>query len=164
VDNLRREHIRLSQMQDIAGVRVVGELSLAEQDALVAAISAAFEGAKVVDRREKPSHGYRAMHVIVVIDARNVEIQVRTELQHLWAQYFELLADRFGRGIRYGQPPDNPDLIIAGEYTMSYLVETLLNSSSTIARVEETDHPAREAWRDELRKGVALFSMGESEA
>jgi ppGpp synthetase/RelA/SpoT-type nucleotidyltranferase len=37
----------------------------------------------VIDRREKPSHGYRAVHVIVECGGRMVEIQVRTELQHL---------------------------------------------------------------------------------
>ena len=34
-----------------------------------------------------------------------VEIQVRTRWQHEWAELFEKLADRVGRGIRYGDAP-----------------------------------------------------------
>ena len=36
---------------------------------------------------------------------RSVEVQVRTRLQHEWAEIFEKLADLLGRGIRYGEPP-----------------------------------------------------------
>jgi ppGpp synthetase/RelA/SpoT-type nucleotidyltranferase len=46
-----------------------------------------FEGAvDIDDRREKPSHGYRAVHVIPRVDAHSIEIQVRTPLQDIWAQ------------------------------------------------------------------------------
>lgn len=34
-----------------------------------------------------------------------IEIQVRTSWQHEWAELFEKLADRVGRGIRYGDLP-----------------------------------------------------------
>jgi hypothetical protein len=37
-------------------------------------------------------------------DGFPVEIQVRTRLQHEWAELFEKLADQLGRGIRYGEP------------------------------------------------------------
>jgi hypothetical protein len=49
-----------------------------------------------------PSFGYQAVHVIVTASQCAVEIQVRTPLQDLWAQVVEGIADRFGRGIRYG--------------------------------------------------------------
>ena len=60
---------------------------------------------KIVDRRAEPMHGYRAVHVIVFPEDAPIEIQVRTEWQHEWAEFFEKLADRIGRGIRYGEPP-----------------------------------------------------------
>lgn len=47
-------------------------------------------------------HGYRAVHVIVFLDDARVEVQVRTALQHEWAEAFEKFADRVGRGVRYG--------------------------------------------------------------
>jgi hypothetical protein len=50
-------------------------------------------------------HGYRAVHVIVFPEGAPIEIQVRTEWQHEWAEFFEKLADLVGRGIRYGEPP-----------------------------------------------------------
>jgi len=62
-----------------------------------------------IDRREKPSHGYRAVHVIVYEDSTPMEIQVRTKLQDTWAQISEKLGDIWGRGLRYGDGPDLPD-------------------------------------------------------
>lgn len=105
VEKLRREKTRLAQMQDIAGLRMVRDMALSEQDALVAAIVGLFPGAREVDRRARPSHGYRAVHVIATVDAYLVEIQVRTGMQDLWAQAMERLADSVGREIRYGGVP-----------------------------------------------------------
>lgn len=77
------------------------------QDSLVARLSNLFEDSarpvKQVDRRADPRSGYRAVHLIVHVDDVPVEIQVRTELQHEWAEFFEKLADHLGRGIRYGE-------------------------------------------------------------
>src|SRR5262249_52796129 len=91
VAKLRRETIRLSQVQDIAGCRVVLPGAL-EQDRAIQAICEAFPYADVVDRRAKPSHGYRAVHLIAEIHKKSVEIQVRTSLQHLWAELSEKLS------------------------------------------------------------------------
>ena len=54
----------------------------------------------------EPMHGYRAVHVIVGYQRCTVEIQIRTPYQHRWAESFEKLADKWGRQIRYGEPPD----------------------------------------------------------
>jgi len=104
VEKLRRDKTRLAEMQDIAGLRVVADIGLAEQTVLAEKVSAIFATAKVVDRREKPRYGYRAVHVVAVVDGYPVEIQIRTKLQDLWAQALERLADEVGRGIRYGEP------------------------------------------------------------
>ncbi|HMJ02383.1 MAG TPA: hypothetical protein VK506_05545 [Conexibacter sp.] len=99
----------LKNIQDIAGMRIVGTFDRAEQDELVARLAHLFDGdrrPRVVDRRMTPSHGYRAVHVIVLVRSVPVEIQVRTQLQHEWADLFEKLADKIGRGIRYGEPPE----------------------------------------------------------
>ena len=37
---------------------------------------------------------------------RPVEVQVRTEFQHSWAELSEGLSDRFGAGLKYGQGND----------------------------------------------------------
>lgn len=99
----------LKSIQDLAGMRVVGSFDRRGQDALVRDVVALFSDAprapKVVDRRANPVNGYRAVHVVVFPEAVPVEIQVRAELQHEWAELFEKLADLVGRNIRYGEPP-----------------------------------------------------------
>jgi ppGpp synthetase/RelA/SpoT-type nucleotidyltranferase len=57
----------------------------------------------VIDRRLKPVQGYRAVHIVAFPDGFPIEVQVRTRLQHDWAELFEKLADVLGRGIRYGE-------------------------------------------------------------
>jgi len=90
MNKLRREKIRLSQMQDIAGCRVIVANSL-EQDKLVTALRAAFTEASVDDLRgdddelddddksEKnyphhPSSGYRAIHVKARVLGKLIEV------------------------------------------------------------------------------------------
>ena len=58
--------------------------------------------ARPVDRRRRPSHGYRAVHVIVSQAVKLIEVQIRTSLQHTWAELSEKLADEFGHEIKYG--------------------------------------------------------------
>lgn len=111
---LNRNHARLSTIDDIAGVRVVLPGGLAQQDELAQRLVEEFPEARVVDRRENPSHGYRAIHIIAVVDNQRVEIQLRTSLQHQWAQVMERLADGWGRQIRYGDLPDSPDSPVEG--------------------------------------------------
>lgn len=101
VEKLRRGSIRLSQIQDIVGCRVIAD-SLSHQDHIVDQIRFWFPDARVHDKRTKPVHGYRAVHVLVVHEGRLVEIQVRTRLQHFWANRSEKLADKYGQGIKYG--------------------------------------------------------------
>lgn len=100
---LRRQPTRLSQMQDVAGCRVL-VADRADQDRLVEDLQTRFLplGKVVVDdRRGQPSYGYRAVHVIVHAH-RAVEIQVRTHWQHWWAEFSEAMAVVFGDEVKYG--------------------------------------------------------------
>jgi putative GTP pyrophosphokinase len=106
VEKLRRETIRLSQIQDVAGCRAIVS-GPTEQELLVTRLRQIFPEATVVDRRSSPSHGYRAVHVIPEISNKAVEIQVRTELQHLWAELSEKLSDVLDPAIKYGGGPEN---------------------------------------------------------
>jgi len=105
VEKLKRESIRLTQVQDIAGCRVVVPDILEQNRVVGLLLSGAFPEACVVDRREKPSYGYRAVHVIVEISGKPVEIQVRTTFQHIWAEISEKYADLYGSDIKYGRGP-----------------------------------------------------------
>lgn len=163
----------LKSIQDLAGMRIVGAFDRREQDAVVAKLVELFaDGArppKMVDRRAEPSHGYRAVHVIVFVRSFPVEIQVRTALQHGWAELFEKLADLAGRRIRYGDPPAH--WLTTGQrdalprpdrefYDLSYEV---LENTTDVARllaeridvceqmeVEESDDPSLQTVRNEI--------------
>lgn len=97
---IRQPSTRLTQIQDIAGLRVIVK-DYAEQDALRDKVKALYPDCKIYDRRKKPSFGYRAVHLVIKVDNRLVELQVRTEFQHLWAQEFERCADNYGQDIKY---------------------------------------------------------------
>lgn len=100
-DKLIRDSIRLSQIQDIAGCRVVVS-SVLDQDRVCESIANRFEHKALIDRRKKPSHGYRAVHIIIRIKDKFVEIQIRTSLQHMWAELSEKLSDVMDPAIKYG--------------------------------------------------------------
>src|SRR6266849_269436 len=96
--------MRLSQMQDIAGCRLIVD-DFESQQVIVRRLHrqlAPLGKVKSVDRRRRPSHGYRAVHLIVTVDGKPVEIQVRTLYQHLWAELSESAADRYGSQVKYG--------------------------------------------------------------
>jgi putative GTP pyrophosphokinase len=92
IEKLRRESSRLTQIQDIAGCRLI-VLDIARQEETIQSLKNLFERTTLVDRRKHPSHGYRAVHVIVRSFDKLVEIQVRTVLQHFWAELSEKFSD-----------------------------------------------------------------------
>jgi hypothetical protein len=102
---LKRESIRLSQLQDIAGCRVVVP-SAVRQEQVLSRLTNRFPGSRIVDRRVQPSHGYRAIHLIVAVDGMLVEVQLRTALQHAWAELSEKTADMLDPAIKYGGGPE----------------------------------------------------------
>jgi ppGpp synthetase/RelA/SpoT-type nucleotidyltranferase len=114
VDKLRRTPtLPLGSIHDVAGARIVIDGGRQEQDQAGDRIMAAFADCpkppQKIDRRERPSQGYRALHVIVFEDSTPVEIQIRTKVQDAWAQITEKAGDRWGRGLRYGEPLEGLD-------------------------------------------------------
>lgn len=132
VEKLRRESIRLSQMQDIAGCRVV-VADVLEQEHSVALLRTTFLGATVIDRRENPSHGYRAVHIVPEISGMPIEIQVRTSLQHMWAELSEKSSDVVDPMIKYGGGPALWQTVLA-------------KTSQLVARYEEGERLYSEAF------------------
>jgi hypothetical protein len=156
VDKLRRESARLSQIQDIAGLRIVRDMTRAEQDALVEKIAVRFPGAKVFDRRAQPSHGYRAIHVVVSHDRHLVEVQVRTELQHRWAMLVEHLARDWGQQVKYGEAPDLPERLTSGGVSRQYVVALLPELAEAIDLYEDGVRLSAEAM---LKSGHPLVGQ-----
>jgi ppGpp synthetase/RelA/SpoT-type nucleotidyltranferase len=69
IEKLRREApLILRSMHDLAGARVVQPMTLSEQNQVRDQILDEWPAAKVIDRREKPSFGYRALHIVPRID------------------------------------------------------------------------------------------------
>jgi ppGpp synthetase/RelA/SpoT-type nucleotidyltranferase len=116
VDKLRRTAgLTIRGIHDIAGARIVLAGGRFQQDQDVSRIVEAFQGSekapRILDRRQEPSFGYRAVHVVLFVDRLPVEVQIRTDLQHRWAEVVENLGDRWGRGLRYGEGIGEPDKI-----------------------------------------------------
>ena len=125
VAKLNREKTRLSTMQDIAGCRVEVPNRF-KQTGIAIELMMQYPGSETQDRRIKPSYGYRAVHVIVTVEAKPIEIQIRTELQHNWALVTEKLADVIDHEIKYGGGPVD-------------VQELLTQISQRIAIVEEQE-------------------------
>jgi ppGpp synthetase/RelA/SpoT-type nucleotidyltranferase len=120
IEKLKREpSLQLSKIHDLAGARIHRDMTLDEQDEIVSRITQIWPDARVKDRRIFPTHGYRAVHVIVGLDGRFVEVQVRTHYQHIWAQATESLGDLWGRGIRYGGAPEEPDRRVSDQHSLT---------------------------------------------
>jgi ppGpp synthetase/RelA/SpoT-type nucleotidyltranferase len=133
-DKLERQHARLSQVQDIAGCRVVVE-DVFLQEAALAAMEVYLDTPAVFDRRIHPSHGYRAVHLIAQVDGRRVEVQLRTELQHLWAEISEKLSDIVDPALKYG---------VGSQAELEFL----RNLSQAIFKIEEVEAARRDFMAD----------------
>lgn len=109
VQKLEREKTNLSRMRDIAGCRFTVDGfnidGVTAQDRAVLAIKQILTIVDFEDRRLKPNHGYRAVHLIAEHESRKVEIQIRTKLQDFWARLSEGLSAAFP-DIKYGGGPD----------------------------------------------------------
>lgn len=150
VEKLRRETIRLNQIQDIAGCRVLAT-DLASQDSLVDALLVLFPDVDVDDKRRNPTNGYRAVHVIARKNGRPVEIQVRTRLQHAWAEISEKIADDFGHSIKYG----NGDV---------GAIRFLQNLSDAMAQLDQARHNHRALIEEKARLGKSKLLVAKIKA
>lgn len=103
IRKLKRFSVRLSQLQDIGGCRIIFE-SNDDIDSFIALINMKlnkgryFTIDRVVDYRDKgrDDSGYRAVHIIGDKDNVKFEIQIRSRIQHYWAESIERTSVVYG--------------------------------------------------------------------
>jgi ppGpp synthetase/RelA/SpoT-type nucleotidyltranferase len=123
---VRDKSLKLDRVQDLAGVRVDASFTLETQLAVATEVAEYFgDNAVVKDIRRSPHSGYRAVHIWLRVPAGNVEIQFRSVAQSRWANTFERVADKYGRDIRYGSQPEDPEgqKLIANLLAVSQLLD-----------------------------------------
>ncbi len=124
--------MRLSQVDDIGGCRVIGTLD--QVIAVERSIRAEFEVAHANDYRSSPRDTrYRAVHVVVVQDGRRVEVQLRTPAEQAWAAWVEDHGSDAGVAVRrYEQ--------LEAEHRAAPDLEIVLLGSASLDQVRIT-HP-----------------------
>jgi hypothetical protein len=109
IAKLVRERSRLSRIQDVAGTRIVVP-TLEHQERVLEHILTEFasESPAVKDTRAAGDElGYRALHVVVTLDGRYAEIQLRTAAQATWAQSVEILDEQEKSDLKHGVGPED---------------------------------------------------------
>jgi ppGpp synthetase/RelA/SpoT-type nucleotidyltranferase len=155
-DKLQRESVRLSQIQDIAGCRLVVS-DIFTQNQVVEQLISLFPGSSVIDRRRKPSFGYRAVHIVVKKDDKPIEIQVRTDIQHRWAELSEKFSDVVDPSIKYGG--GNEDILKLLDELSALIAETetLELDLMSVFSSEETHLEQQERMREHKGRLVGLL-------
>ena len=98
----RQRKLRLSQMQDIAGCRIVVQGGAQVACQVNKKLVIAFEEKQLsIKPRPRNKDGYRAIHLIVKINKKSYEIQLRTLAQDVFANLVERLCDKENT-LKYG--------------------------------------------------------------
>ncbi len=107
VRKLRRLHVRLTQLQDIGGCRIIVENN-DDIDHLISYIktnaskTGFFAVKRVTDYREKgrDETGYRSTHLLLDRGGRSLELQLRSRIQHYWAESIERTSVIYGQHLK----------------------------------------------------------------
>jgi len=104
---LKRFSVRLSQLQDIGGCRVIVEQNN-DVDELVNFLKEKLNASKdlrvikMTDYRGdgREDSGYRAYHVILERENYKMEVQIRSKIQHYWAETIERTSVVYGHHLK----------------------------------------------------------------
>lgn len=103
IRKLKRLSVRLTQLQDIGGSRIIVE-SNKDVNKLRSFIldklgkQKDIELVRETDYREKgrDDTGYRALHLILNLSGQKLELQIRSQIQHYWAESIERASVVYG--------------------------------------------------------------------
>ena len=150
VAKLQRKETSLSTMQDIAGCR----LTVPTMDDLQTATGWLHDNLTIERTkdytRQGQKGGYRAVHLIVVTaSGRYAEIQIRTEVQHAWANLSEKLAYSIDRLIKAGGGPADVRRRLLALSHQGWLVDSLMEQlRTTRGLLEELSYPVQREFAD----------------
>ena len=104
---LKRLSVRLTQLQDIGGCRIIVN-SNRDVDDLVEFIRSQmsrdknFKLQRITDYRDRGRDitGYRSVHLILMIEDRVLELQIRSRIQHYWAESIERTSVIYGHHLK----------------------------------------------------------------
>lgn len=116
VRKLNRLSVRLTQLQDIGGCRIIVQKNQ-DVDNIFAFLSekarseAGFKIERVTDYREKgrDDTGYRSLHVIMERSDVLLELQIRSRIQHYWAESIERTSVIYGHYLK--EKEGDPEVI-----------------------------------------------------
>lgn len=130
VEKLRRQpQLRLPQMQDIAGCRIVIEGGSQKANTLSDLLIGGFEPLEwSIERKDRHAHGYKALHIIAKKGQKFYEIQLRTYAQDVWANLVESLSDE-SNSLKYG-----------GSDQEQALISQLQNLSERFFEIDQSAH------------------------
>ncbi len=138
---LGRLSVRLTQLQDIGGLRIITN-SNSESDEVLELINTLSNGRdlridRIVDYRTagRDDSGYRAIHVIVEMGGRFIEIQIRNTIQHFWAEVIERTSIYYG----YSLKEQEGDKSVLEYFKRLSDVLTYLDSGGTVTVAEKMD-------------------------
>ena len=102
IAKLQRLSTRLSQLQDIGGLRIIVPQNK-DVDNIYEFLKKRLKyDIRATDYREngRENTGYRALHIIINTDKRCVELQIRSKFQHYWAEGVERTSVIYGYDLK----------------------------------------------------------------
>ncbi len=110
IRKLKRFSVRLTQLQDIAGCRIIFNSNI-DIDRFIASLTISSKRGRyfiidrIVDYREKgrDDSGYRAVHIILKRNNIRIELQLRSRIQHYWAESIERTSIIYGFSLKEGE-------------------------------------------------------------
>ncbi|MEG1452091.1 RelA/SpoT domain-containing protein [Brevundimonas sp.] len=157
---LKRFSVRLTQLQDIGGCRIIVN-SNEEVDNLQKYInnliseSDTFKLIRSTDYREKgrDDSGYRALHLIVLSNGYMLELQIRSSIQHYWSESIERTSVLYGHRLKE-QEGDN---IVIGYF--KYFSDCL-NTIETNKRLASHDEIKLQEMREAAESKILESTNG----
>lgn len=113
---LKRLSVRLTQLQDIGGCRIIVNSNKDVNDLVFfvegkISSQSNLKKLRLTDYREKGRDvtGYRSVHMMIEADKRVLELQIRSRVQHYWAESIERTSVIYGRHLK--EQDGDPEVI-----------------------------------------------------